>query len=121
MSEIDGEILATAAELADANLFPGALAVDAKGEVPTAALDLVCGAGFHGLFSPTEFGGLGASPETQWAVLEALAGGCLTTSFVWLNMLALAERQSKPRGRCEISGPKLLRPAKREAESHSLI
>ena len=56
MSKIDGEIVARAAELADANLFPGALAVDAKGEVPVAALDLVCGAGFHGLFSPTEFG-----------------------------------------------------------------
>ena len=50
MSKIDGEIVARAAELADANLFPGALAVDAKGEVPVAALDLVCGAGFHGLF-----------------------------------------------------------------------
>ena len=99
MSEIDGEILATATELAEANLFPAALAVDAKGEVPTAALDLVCGAGFHGLFSPTEFGGLGASPETQWAVLEALAGGCLTTSFVW------AQHAGPSRAAVETTGP----------------
>ncbi len=99
MSEVNRDIVARAVELADGQLFPNALAVDAKGHVPTTQLDLVRGAGFHGLFSPTEFGGLGASPETQWAVLEALAGGCLTTSFIW------AQHAGPSRAAVETTGP----------------
>ena len=99
MSAINEDLVAAATELADMELFPNALAVDAGGQVPTTQLELVRAAGFHGLFSPAEFGGLQVSPETQWAVHEALAGGCLTTCFVW------AQHAGPSRAAAETAGP----------------
>ncbi|MEC8922777.1 MAG: acyl-CoA dehydrogenase family protein [Actinomycetota bacterium] len=99
MNTIDEEVVSRAIELADGELFPNALDVDVGGQVPAKQLGLIRDAGFHGLFSPTEVGGLGASPETQWAVHEALAGGCLTTSFVW------AQHAGPSRAAAETTGP----------------
>ena len=70
MNQIDNELVEQAVILADDELFPKALQVDAKGVVPVAQLELIREAGFHGLFAPREFGGIGASPQTQWAVHE---------------------------------------------------
>ncbi|HAF68174.1 MAG TPA: hypothetical protein DCL16_03540 [Acidimicrobiaceae bacterium] len=99
MNQIDNELVERATTLADNQLFPKALEVDAEGTVPTTQLDLICEAGFHGLFAPTEFGGMGASPQTQWAVHEAISGGCLTTSFVW------AQHAGPTRAAAETAGP----------------
>ena len=99
MSDLDRELVDRAAQLADNHLFPSALEVDASGVVPSLQLDLVRAAGFHGLFAPVEFGGLGASPETQWAVHESLSGGCLTTSFVW------AQHAGPSKAAIETTGP----------------
>ncbi len=99
MNQIDNELVERAVALADEQLFPKALEVDAEGTVPVAQLDLICEAGFHGLFAPPEFGGMGASPETQWAVHEAISGGCLTTSFVW------AQHAGPSKAAAEASGP----------------
>ena len=99
MSDLDRELVDRAAQLADNHLFPSALEVDASGVVPSLQLDLVRDAGFHGLFAPVEFGGLGASPETQWAVHESLSGGCLTTSFVW------AQHAGASKAAIETTGP----------------
>ena len=99
MSDLDRELVDRAAQLADNHLFPSALEVDASGVVPSLQLDLVRDAGFHGLFAPVEFGGLGASPETQWAVHESLSGGCLTTSFVW------AQHAGPSKAAIETTGP----------------
>ena len=99
MSDLDRELVDRAAQLADNHLFPSALEVDASGVVPSLQLDLVRDAGFHGLFTPVEFGGLGASPETQWAVHESLSGGCLTTSFVW------AQHAGPSKAAIETTGP----------------
>ena len=113
MSDLDRELVDRAAQLADNHLFPSALEVDASGVVPSLQLDLVRDAGFHGLFTPVEFGGLGASPETQWAVHESLSGGCLTTSFVW------AQHAGPSKAAIETTGPMRQRGAEALATGES--
>jgi len=113
MNQIDNELVDRAAALADEQLFPKALEVDAEGTVPVTQLDLLCEAGFHGLFAPPEFGGLGASPETQWAVHEAISGGCLTTSFVW------AQHAGPCKAAAETNGPMKARWAEALASGES--
>ena len=77
------KLLARAQNIADEMLFPEALATDAAPIVPVDRLDALAAAGLYGLFGPTEAGGLGADAATGALVCEALAGGCLTTAFVW--------------------------------------
>ena len=79
------EIVAFASRFADEVLFPSALATEAAGAVPTGHLDALAGAGLYGLAGPVEAGGLGLDREAAWAVVEALAGGCLATTFVWVQ------------------------------------
>jgi len=81
--EPTGGIVETARRLADDVLFPGALEVDASELVPVERLDALAAAGLYGLAGPREAGGLGADLRTFTGVMEALAGGCLTTAFVW--------------------------------------
>lgn len=69
--------------LADEVLFPAASAVDATGEVPRSHFDLLAEEGLYGLTAPPEHGGPGLSLVDAARVFEALAGGCLTTAFVW--------------------------------------
>jgi alkylation response protein AidB-like acyl-CoA dehydrogenase len=78
-------ILETARRLADEVLFPAAAEVDAADVVPRSQLDLFADAGLYGLVGSIEHGGLGASPEILRRAIELLAGGCLTTTFVWLQ------------------------------------
>ena len=113
MNQIDNELVEQAVILADDELFPKALQVDAKGVVPVAQLELIREAGFHGLFAPSEFGGIGASPQTQWAVHEAISGGCLTTSFVW------AQHAGPTRAAAETTGPMKARWAEALATGES--
>ena len=77
------ELLAAARVLADEVLLERALDVDAAGTVPEHNLDLLRDAGFYGLWTPTEVGGCGFGELERLPILEALAGGCLTTAFVW--------------------------------------
>ena len=72
-----------AQQLADELLFERALDVDASGEVPEHNLDLFCDAGLYGLWTPTDVGGCGFDELERLPILETLAGGCLTTAFVW--------------------------------------
>jgi alkylation response protein AidB-like acyl-CoA dehydrogenase len=69
-----------AVEIADDVLFPAALDVDRADRIPAGHLDLLAAEGFYGI---------AAQPDTDFAAmaatLEALAGGCLTTAFVWLQ------------------------------------
>ncbi len=76
-------IIDDARRLADEVLFPSALATDVGGVIPKASLDALAEAGLYGLVGPWRFGGLGAEPATAWSVMEALAGGCLTSAFIW--------------------------------------
>ena len=68
-----------AARLADDVLFPAAVATDASDVVPVELLDALADAAVDG--------GLDADFATVCAVVEALASGCLTTAFVWVQHL----------------------------------
>ena len=79
------DIVSTAQRLADETLFPAALATDASETLPVALLDALADAGLYGLTGPASDGGLDADFPTACAVVEALASGCLTTTFVWVQ------------------------------------
>ena len=81
-------VVATATALAEDVLFPAALATDAADVLPEANLDALADAGFYGIFGPPPLGGLGA-PEAMPEVVEVLAGGCLTTTLVWIQHFGL--------------------------------
>lgn len=72
-----------ARRLADDVLLPQALATDAADVVAREPLDALADAGLYGLLGPASAGGLDADLDTVCAVTEALASGCLTTTFVW--------------------------------------
>lgn len=80
--------LASAAQrahrIADEVLFPAAQRTDRAPLVPRAHLDALSAAGLFGLQGPAAVtGGLGADHAAARPVLEAVAGGCGATSFVW--------------------------------------
>jgi alkylation response protein AidB-like acyl-CoA dehydrogenase len=74
-----------ARELADEVLFPTANEVDALPIVPRERLDVLAEEGWYGLAAPEEFGGKGLSLPEAYPVIAAFAGGCLTTTFVWVQ------------------------------------
>lgn len=78
-----GEVVDAAQRIADEVLFPAALETDAAGTLPRERLDVLAAAGLYGLRGPTRAGGMDADLDTICAVTEALASGCLTTTFVW--------------------------------------
>jgi alkylation response protein AidB-like acyl-CoA dehydrogenase len=73
------------ARLVADELFGRALATDAAAVVPRENLDLLADAGYYGLAGPPEAGGMGVDLATGQDVIEILAGGCLTTTFVWIQ------------------------------------
>jgi alkylation response protein AidB-like acyl-CoA dehydrogenase len=84
-------VVQVAQRIADEVLFPAALATEASAVVPRELLDALAGAGLYGLPAPRELGGLDADFGTVCAVLEALASGCLTTAFVWMQHNSLVQ------------------------------
>jgi alkylation response protein AidB-like acyl-CoA dehydrogenase len=94
------DVVETAQRLADEVLFPAALATDAADAVPLELLDALADAGLYGLAGPAVAGGLDADFETACAVVEALASGCLTSAFVWVQhlgaVLAVASSDNAP-------------------------
>ena len=79
------EVLTRAAAIADDVLFPAAITIDEAPLLPVASLDLLAREGFYGMAGPPEAGGWDLDPGTSAQVVEILAGGCLTTTFVWLQ------------------------------------
>jgi alkylation response protein AidB-like acyl-CoA dehydrogenase len=77
----------TAERIADELLFPAATATDRADVVPAQLLDALAEAGLYGLAGPSSAGGLDADFATVCSVIEALASGCLTTTFVWAQHL----------------------------------
>jgi hypothetical protein len=75
------DLVTRARTIADDVLFPAAAGVDAKGEVPRSHFDLLADEGFYGLADPAA----GVALPDLVAILEALAGGCLSTTFTWLQ------------------------------------
>jgi alkylation response protein AidB-like acyl-CoA dehydrogenase len=79
------ELITQAEDVADGILFPAAAQVDAADAVPVTHLDALAAAGLYGLGGPTWAGGQDASLATFCDVIEIMAGGCLSTTFVWLQ------------------------------------
>src|SRR5581483_7741606 len=73
------DVVETAQHLADEVLFPAALSTDAADTVPVELLDELASAGLYGRVE-RDF-------PTACSVVEALASGCLTTTFVWVQHL----------------------------------
>jgi alkylation response protein AidB-like acyl-CoA dehydrogenase len=73
-------IVTRAREIADDVLFPAAMAVDRADRVPASHFDLLASAGLYGapIADGMDLAGLGG-------IAEALASGCLTTTFVWIQ------------------------------------
>jgi len=71
--------------IADEALFPRALATDVADLVPRDLLDLLAAEGFYGMSAPAEVGGWALETAATHAIIEAFAGGCLTTTFVWIQ------------------------------------
>jgi alkylation response protein AidB-like acyl-CoA dehydrogenase len=70
---------------ADDVLFPRAAATDAADLVPADLLDALAAEGFYGMAAPVRAGGWELDRAGCDRVIEALAGGCLTTTFVWIQ------------------------------------
>ncbi|MGA7987684.1 MAG: acyl-CoA dehydrogenase family protein [Candidatus Dormiibacterota bacterium] len=92
---------ARARRLSDEVLFPGALDVDAAEIVPVDRLDVLAEQGFYGLAGPASADGMGLPDlASGMEIIEILAGGCLTTTFVWIQhhgaVRALVESASAP-------------------------
>ncbi|WP_410664388.1 acyl-CoA dehydrogenase family protein [Amycolatopsis sp. lyj-84] len=79
------DLAARARTLADELLFPAAAEVDLKGEVPMSHFDALAAEGFYGLAAPRETGGPGLDLPVMIQILEAMAGGCLSTMFTWVQ------------------------------------
>ena len=71
--------------IAEDVLFPAALDVDAAGVIPGSHFDLLAEQGFYGLVGSSELGGADIDLPTLTGILETLAGGCLTTTFTWVQ------------------------------------
>ncbi|MFB9929246.1 acyl-CoA dehydrogenase family protein [Amycolatopsis halotolerans] len=75
------DLVSRARALADDLLFPAAAEVDRLGVVPRSHFDALAEEGFYGLAAPDS----GVDLDQLVGVLEALAGGCLSTAFTWLQ------------------------------------
>jgi alkylation response protein AidB-like acyl-CoA dehydrogenase len=78
-------LIERARALADDLLFARAVETDNSPLVPVDLLDALAVAGLYGLACPAELGGSGAGVAVADDVVRLLAGGCLTTTFVWLQ------------------------------------
>lgn len=85
-----GAVVRGAQRIADEVLYPTALETDAADTLPRARLDALAAAGLYGLRGPRWAGGMDADLDTICAVTEALASGCLTTTFVWAQHVGTA-------------------------------
>ena len=65
-------------------LFPAAMDTDAGDRVPAGHLDLLAAEGFYGMAGPAE-AAAGIDAAAAGRIIEILAGGCLATTFVWLQ------------------------------------
>jgi alkylation response protein AidB-like acyl-CoA dehydrogenase len=79
------EAVSRARHLAETVLFPSAMDVDAADIVPATHLDALAAAGLYGIAGPPEAGGAELDVAPFGQVVEILAGGCLATTFAWLQ------------------------------------
>lgn len=92
MSPAREDLLDVAAQIADDTLFVHALEVDAAARIPDGHFAALAQAGLFGIAGPREAGGLDLDLRAQRRVREMLAGGCLTTAFVWTQHQGVVRR-----------------------------
>lgn len=78
-------MLTAASRLADELLFPQAIATDRSPLLARELLDALADAGLYAMAGPPELSGGDLPPDGHLDVIEVLAGGCLTTTLVWLQ------------------------------------
>jgi alkylation response protein AidB-like acyl-CoA dehydrogenase len=78
-------VLRLATEYADEVLSPAAMSVELTRQIPAAQLDALAALGLYGLAGPVDAGGADIDYPTACRVIEILASGCLSTTFVWLQ------------------------------------
>src|SRR5262245_58647808 len=90
-----------ARRVAEDVLFPNAMATDGLDAVPAGNLDAIAEAGLYGVGGPVMPGGGAVEFEVVAKVAELLAGGCLSTAFIWAQHNGLVQAMAE--------GPKRLR------------
>lgn len=78
-------VVASAQRIAEHVLFPAALEVERADRIPEEHFAELAAAGLYGIAGPSDFGGAQVEPGVHADVIEALASGCLATTFVWLQ------------------------------------
>lgn len=94
-------IIDLARKLTKEVLLPAAMGVESSRVIPDSHLDLLAASGFYGMAGPREYGGLGLDRAATYQVLEIMAGGCLSTTFV------LLQHHGAVRAVAENAGPSL--------------
>jgi hypothetical protein len=89
-------LLEVARRIADEVLFPAAAAVDRSPAVPVSQLELLASSGLYGAAAPASAGGADLDLPEFGLVVEALAGGCLATTFVWVQHHGLVRALAEP-------------------------
>ncbi|MBE7188725.1 acyl-CoA dehydrogenase [Jatrophihabitans endophyticus] len=69
-------------QLADDHIAPRAAEVDQKAEFPYDVRDALVRAGFHAVFVPEAYGGLGADAISSCIVVEEVARACASSSLI---------------------------------------
>ena len=77
--------LASAVDIADADLAPTAQDIDRSALVPRSRFEGLAAAGLFGIAGPTELGHLDLAPPVARRVMAAIAGGCGATFFCWVQ------------------------------------
>ena len=83
MTRAPEELRVAARQIADEVLFPRALEADVAGTVPVEQLQCLADAGFYGISTYCD-------GPTIAELIEIIASGCLTTTFVWTQHLGAA-------------------------------
>ena len=78
-------MLERAHTIAEEVLFPAAPEVDVQSVIPRGHFDLLAEQGFYGLAAGAQHGGTEVDFPSLAAILETLSGGCLTTTFTWMQ------------------------------------
>lgn len=123
-------IIDLATKLTQESLLPAAMDTESSRVIPGSHLDLLAASGFYGMAGPHEYGGLGLDNATACQVVEIMASGCLSTTFVlvqhhgavravaesantslrerWLRPLCVGERRAGRALAGAIPGPPML-------------
>jgi alkylation response protein AidB-like acyl-CoA dehydrogenase len=78
-------LVARARAIGDDLLFPTALDTDASPLLSRTHLDAIADAGLYGIAGPIYAGGSNLDIDPFCDIVAALASGCLTTAFVWVQ------------------------------------